>query len=218
MPGTLEDFAAAIRDIIGTCRDAEQGFRAAADAVTDPLLKDLFEQYSRQRAGFADEIQEAVKAMGFETAHPSGVGGVVHGAWMTIKGLFTGHSDVAILEETERGEDWSVKAYRKAMDVTMPSELRPLIERQYEQVLVAHDHIKALRDARRSRQEPPPPVQSTVAPPVQSSVPPPPPVTAMGSAVVPVDAGLIPPAPMVPLTPVAPVEELPPAPVSPRDR
>jgi len=214
MPGTLEDFAAAIRDVIGTCRDAEQGFRSAADAVKDPLLKDLFEQYSRQRGAFADEIQEAVKAMGFETTHPSGVGGVVHGAWMTIKGLFTGHSDVAILEETERGEDWSVKSYRKAMDVTMPSELRPLIERQYQQVQVAHDHIRALRDARRPKQEPPPPpVHSTVAPP-------PPPVTATGSAVVPVDAGVMPPRVLDPLAPAEPVEveELPPAPVSPRDR
>ncbi len=73
----------------------------------------MFEQYSEQRGQLRHELQEAVKSMGFDTTHPSGVAAVLHGAWMTMKGTLTGHSEHAILEETERGEDWSLKTYRK---------------------------------------------------------------------------------------------------------
>src|SRR5207237_6123707 len=126
------------------CRDAEQGFRGAADAVTDPMLKTMFEQYSLQRGAFANELQTAVTTMGFDPTHPSGVAGVLHGAWMTLKGALTGNSAHAILVEAERGEDWSVKTYRDALATEMPIELRPIVERQYNQVQEAHNHIKTL--------------------------------------------------------------------------
>ena len=148
MPGTLHDYATAITNVIAICRDAEQGFRGAADAVNDPMLKEMFEQYSIERAGFASDLQTAVKSLGFDPTHPSGAGGVVHGAWMTVKGLVTGHSAHAILVETERGEDWSVKTYRDALATSLPVELRSIVERQYEQVQQAHNRIRALRDAK----------------------------------------------------------------------
>src|SRR5947199_2243676 len=114
MPGTLQGYATPITSVIAICRDAEQGFRGAADAVHDPMLKELFEQYSLQRGAFANDLQTAVKTMGFDPTHPSGVAGVLHGAWMTLKGALTGNSPHAILVEAERGEDWSVKTYRDA--------------------------------------------------------------------------------------------------------
>lgn len=155
MPGTLEDYAFAVGNLISTCRDAEQGFRAAADAVKQPALKEMFEHYSEQRGHFATELQEAVKSMGFDTSHPSGVGGVVHGAWMAIKGVLTGHNEGAILIETERGEDWSLKAYRDALEINLPVSIRSIIEQQYEQVRDAQQHIKLLREAVEPKEPPP---------------------------------------------------------------
>ncbi len=126
MPGTLEDYATAVTNVISICRDAEQGFRAAADAVKQPALKEMFEQYSEQRGRFANELQEAVKSMGFDTPHPSGIAGTLHGAWMTVKGALTSHSEHAILEETERGEDWSLKTYREALARNLPVGIRSI--------------------------------------------------------------------------------------------
>ena len=165
MPGTLEDYARAVTNVISTCRDAEQGFRAAADAVADPMLKELFEQYSLERGTFANELQAAVKMLGFDTPHPSGVGGLVHGIWMTIKGAFTGKNAHAILEEVERGEDWSVKTYREALALNLPIEVRSTIQKQYEQILQAHSRIRTLRDARAEHPTNTPPGPATpVAP------------------------------------------------------
>ncbi|HTW65443.1 MAG TPA: PA2169 family four-helix-bundle protein [Bryobacteraceae bacterium] len=147
MPGTLQDYAQAVHDVISVCRDAEQGFRGAAQAVNTPVIKQMFEEYSVQRAGFAGELQAAVKRLGFETINPQGMGGMLHASWMSLKGILTGHSVHAILVEAERGEDWSLKTYRVALAKTLPPEIASIMERQFEEVQKAHDRLANLCDA-----------------------------------------------------------------------
>src|ERR1700761_5108081 len=184
MPGTLQDYAHAVHDIISVCRDAEQGFRGAAQAVNAPAMKEMFEEYSVQRAGFAAELQAAEKALGFESTNPQGMGGLLHASWMSLKGMVTGHSVHAILVDTERGADYSINTYRAAMDKTLPPEFSSIIEKQFEEVQKAHDRIRLLRDATAPKsdtpekeKEPPKTVQPTgeqmhrVAPPAMTTEP-----------------------------------------------
>lgn len=63
-----------------------------------------------------------------------------------LKGVFTGHNEHQILEETELGEDLSVKHYREALSKALPPQLKPVVQRQYEEVQQAHDRIKSLRN------------------------------------------------------------------------
>ena len=44
-----------INDLIETLKDGQEGFRQAAEAVADPQLKSIFNEYSLQRARFAGE-------------------------------------------------------------------------------------------------------------------------------------------------------------------
>jgi uncharacterized protein (TIGR02284 family) len=134
MPGTLQDYAQAVHDVITVCRDGEQGFRGAAQAVKAPAIKEMFEQYSAQRAQFATELQAAVKALGFETIDPQGLGGVLYATWINLKGLLTGHDVHPILVEAERGEDWALKTYRTALGKSLPPEIAAIIEKQFEEV------------------------------------------------------------------------------------
>jgi uncharacterized protein (TIGR02284 family) len=154
MPGTLQDYAQAVHDVISTCRDAEQGFRGAAQAVNARTMKEMFQQYSAQRAQFAAELQGAVKALGFETTDPQGLGGMLHAGWMNLKGLLTGHDVHAILVEAERGEDWSEKTYRSALSKTLPPEIAAIIQKQFEEVQEAHNRIRSLRDSTAPPPEP----------------------------------------------------------------
>lgn len=159
MPGTLQDYAQAVHDVITVCRDGEQGFRGAAQAIKAPTMKEMFEQYSVQRGQFAAELQAAVKALGFETIDPQGLGGVLYAAWINLKGLVTGNDVHAILVEAERGEDWSLKTYRTALGKTLPPGIAAIVQKQFEQVQEAHDRIRSLRDATA-----PPPAPSNDAP------------------------------------------------------
>jgi|SRR5580658_5681146 uncharacterized protein (TIGR02284 family) len=159
MPGTLQDYAQAVHDVISVCRDGEQGFRGAAQAVNAPAIKEMFEQYSAQRAQFAVELQGAVKALGFEAIDPQGLGGMLFASWISLKGLATGHDVHGILVEAERGEDWSLKTYRTALGKTLPPEIAAIVQKQFQQVQEAHDRIRNLRDA----SAPPPPAPEPVA-------------------------------------------------------
>jgi uncharacterized protein (TIGR02284 family) len=147
MPGTLQDYAQAVHDVISINRDAEQGYRGAAHAVNDPTTKEMFSQYAAQRAGFAVEVQTAVRDLGFDAIDPQGVGGMLHASWMSLKGILTGHDVHAILVETERGEDSSLKTYRIALSKTLTPEIAAIIERQFAEVQAAHDRIRTLRDS-----------------------------------------------------------------------
>lgn len=141
------DYISAVNDVISICRDAEEGFSGAAKAVENPTLQNVFEEYSAQRAKFAKELQSAVRAAGGDASDPSGMAGKLHSAWINLKGVLTGHSEHQILVETERGEDLSVQRYRDALDKQdLPPDLRSILQEQYEEVKLAHNHIRNLRD------------------------------------------------------------------------
>ena len=142
-----KDTVSAANDVISICKDAQEGFRAAADAVNNPTLKQTFEQLSSQRGAFARELETLVNKMGGDADDPAGTKGKLHGAWIKLKGAVTGHSEHEILEETERGEDLSVKTFQDALGKDLTPEIRSVLQNQYQQVQRAHNQIRALRDS-----------------------------------------------------------------------
>jgi len=147
MPGTLEETATAISRVISICRDAEQGFRGAANAARDPEMRELFLAYSDQHGSFAATLQEAVKALGYDAESPAGLGGMIYAGWIELKALVTSHDRHGILVEAERGEDWILSAYRDAADKSLPVGIRYLVDAQLAEVQKIHDHLKERRDA-----------------------------------------------------------------------
>ncbi|HLJ48550.1 MAG TPA: PA2169 family four-helix-bundle protein [Bryobacteraceae bacterium] len=146
MAETLHDFSAAVENLIAINRDAEQGFRAAADSVGDTVLKRMFVELSGQRAGFASEIQDAVRKIGFEPTNPLGASGTLHGVWIAFKGKMLANKEHAALEEAERGEDQSLRTYREAMALILQPELLTLLERQLAAIQESHARIRAFRN------------------------------------------------------------------------
>jgi len=144
MPGTLEEAVTAISRIISICRDAEQGFRGAANAARDVELRNLLLKYSDQHGGFAAKLQEAVKALGYEAESPGGLGGMIYGGWVNLKALVTSHDRYGILVEAERGEDWILSTYRDAVDKSFPVGIRPIIDAQLAEIQRAHDYLSGM--------------------------------------------------------------------------
>ena len=146
MQDTSPDFVSAVNHVISVCKDAQEGFEGAAEAVKNPQLSAMFREYSSQRSSFASELEAALSNLGAKADHPSGVAGKLHSGWMALKGALTGHSSHQILEETERGEDLSLKRYQDALAHQLPEPIRVLLERQYKEVQEAHNRIRGLRD------------------------------------------------------------------------
>ncbi len=136
---------ATLNDLIETCRDGENGFRAAAGAVKDHHVKGLFERYARQRGQMVRELEEQVGRLGGTAATSGTTSGALHRGWMNMKSLVTGSDEAAIIAEAERGEDVAKSAFEKALaGGSLPAGARELVEQQAAIVRTTHDEVRAL--------------------------------------------------------------------------
>ena len=136
-----------LNDLIETCRDGQEGFSTAAEAVGDTELKRLFHEYSRQRARFVGDLQDEVRRLGGDAENSGSITASLHRGWMGLRAAVTGRDDAAILAECERGEDAAVANYRAALGRDLPSNVRSLVERQFAEVKAAHDRVRSLEKA-----------------------------------------------------------------------
>jgi uncharacterized protein (TIGR02284 family) len=138
-----------LNNLIETCRDGQNGFKEASENVESPELKKFFNEIVLERSQFAGELQQEVQRLGGDPENTGSTAGAIHRAWMDIKGSLTGRDDHSILNECESGEDSALNAYRDALkDENLPSNIRSIVERQFNSVQQVHNRVKQLRDSR----------------------------------------------------------------------
>jgi uncharacterized protein (TIGR02284 family) len=146
MANDTNDIRSTLNGLIETCKDGETGFRESAQRLTGAATKSRFETYATQRADFASQLQGLVSKLGGEAETSGSTSGGLHRGWINLKAAITGNDDHAILEEAERGEDVAVKNYRDAMAKDFPSDIRAIIEKQFQTIQQTHNEVKMLRD------------------------------------------------------------------------
>jgi len=145
-----DDIISTLNALIETSKDGEEGFRSAAENVEDSRLKTFFLHRSQEVGSSVRELQDLVRSLGGEPAESSSIGGTLHRRWIDIKTAFTRNDTVAVLNETERGEDVALSAYRKAAEQELPTHVKFVVVRQLEGAKRNHDQVKQLRDAFRA--------------------------------------------------------------------
>jgi uncharacterized protein (TIGR02284 family) len=142
---------AVLNNLIETLKDGQEGFKQAAEGVSDPKLKSLFREYSDQRSRFAGALQTEARTLGKEKLETSSsAAGALHRGWINLKSAITGGDEHAILAECERGEDSAVEEYKKALDDGLSPSAQELVSLQFAEIKAAHDRIRSLRDATKS--------------------------------------------------------------------
>jgi uncharacterized protein (TIGR02284 family) len=142
-----DDVVDTLNDLIETCRDGEEGFRACAEDVKRTDLKPLFERAAQRCAAAARELQSLVQGYGGKPERSGSLAGSAHRRWVDIKSAIMGKDDAAVLAECERGEDVAKGSYQKALDKDLPADVRAVVERQYQGVLQHHDAVRNLERA-----------------------------------------------------------------------
>jgi uncharacterized protein (TIGR02284 family) len=127
------------------CKEGQEGYAAAANAIRNTDLKKLFKTYSRQRGQFVDELRAELRRLG-GTSEKSAGAGSVHKGWFTRSGS-PAEDEGVVIAECERGEDRAVKAYEDALASQLPEDLQTLVKHQFLQVEESHDLIRALEKA-----------------------------------------------------------------------
>jgi uncharacterized protein (TIGR02284 family) len=139
-----------LNKLIETSKDGEFGFRDAAEKAVSPDLKQTLQRRAEQCHEGAVELQALVVQLGGHAEDGGTVAGAAHRGWMAVKGSLTGNTDLAILEECERGEDVAMKHYREALDSGLPATAQAVVERQYLGVKHNHAQVRALREQARA--------------------------------------------------------------------
>lgn len=141
-----DDVIDVLNDVLESCRDGEYGFQASAEHADSGELKGIFQRHSRECAAAAVELEQEIRRLGGDPSSGGTVAGAMHRGWVSVKSALSTRDDKSVLEECERGEDAAVARYRKALNATLPKEVRVLLERQAQGARRNHDEIKALRD------------------------------------------------------------------------
>jgi uncharacterized protein (TIGR02284 family) len=139
-----EELIECLNDLIQTCRDGENGFQTAADHVKDPSLKELFSEYSVQRAQFASELESEVRQLGGTPSRMGSVSAAFHRGWIDIKSIVTGGSDQAIIAECERGEEAAIENYQRVLKQNLPPNVLPVGKHQFTELKRSYDRIREL--------------------------------------------------------------------------
>lgn len=144
-----DDVIGKLNGLIEICKDGQEGFKSASEGVDRSDLKSAFYEYSQQRSQFAGELQGLVRSLGGDPEQSGSFSGAIHRGWMDIKAAVTGKDEEAILNECERGEDHAKAAYADALECVLPANVAEVVRRQSQDVISAHDRVKALRNAER---------------------------------------------------------------------
>jgi uncharacterized protein (TIGR02284 family) len=95
-------------------------------------------------------LRQVISRLGGEPQERGSIAGAVHRGWVNLKAAAAGRTDLAILEECERGEDVAKARYRKALEAQLPDDIRTIVQKQYDGVQRNHDQVRDLRDRYRA--------------------------------------------------------------------
>lgn len=144
------DLIDTLNHLVSTCKDGEFGFRSCAEHVKSESLRSVFSARADECRQAAAELQSLIQQNGGKPDDGGTATGAMHRGWVAVKATLTGSSDLAMLEECERGEDTAMERYRQALEEPLPPEALLVIQRQYEGVKRNHAQVRSLRDTARA--------------------------------------------------------------------
>ncbi len=120
-----------LEEILEKNRDAEKGYKKAAENAENPSLKAFFIDKSRDRESFNAELKREMVVNYKEIDDDGSFTGTMHRVWMDVKALFSADNDESMLEEAIRGEKASVEEYAEVLNNTdLPASIATILRQQ----------------------------------------------------------------------------------------
>lgn len=134
---------AVLNRLIERCRDAERGFRLAAEEARDTDLRTRLERLADERHRFAEQLlPHAYRLGGASTAEGSRLA-TLHRGWILLRAELALNHDCALLHEAARGERFAAAAYDHASHELVLPNARELVSAQESSVRATRDELAA---------------------------------------------------------------------------
>lgn len=148
MENVKESTVEILHDILKLHNDRIEGYEMAINDTNDIDLKALFGRYAEQSRAMVSDLTVSIERAGGKVPDSTTFLGKVHKAWMELKSALSKDDRHGILNSVEQGEDAIVDAYKEAVkdDSQVFMSVRTTLIQQQDEIMQAHNHIKALRD------------------------------------------------------------------------
>lgn len=150
MDTTLKATKESLKDLILLNNDRYEGYQKAIEQTKDQDLKQLFSRLSEESKKFSSELQTHFPEKEDMPKHDETMNsGKLYRVWMDIKNALSTNDRHSVLAACEYGEDVIKKGYEDALKMRdeLNADVLPVIHRQYDSILEAHNRVKALRDS-----------------------------------------------------------------------
>src|SRR5207248_824093 len=118
-----------VKDLIVINNDRYEGYKKAAEETKDFDLKEMFNKFSEQSRGFADELRKLVKDTTEQPKRDETKNtGKLYRVWMDVKAAISNNDRKAVLTSCEFGEDTAKKHYDEAIENNKDLEPSALTE------------------------------------------------------------------------------------------
>ena len=121
--------------LIGVCIDSEKRYRHAAKDVSRADLESFFDRQAELSKRTADELQNQRKHLGVIKDESGTLAGVLDRAAMDLSVMMS-KGDSGVVDWCRKDAEIVIWEYEKALAERLPSDLRPLLERQLREVRI----------------------------------------------------------------------------------
>jgi uncharacterized protein (TIGR02284 family) len=104
----------------------------------------MFSSYASQRASYAADLKREVALLGEKPKESGHATAAFHRGWMSVKEA-VGNRDKVIIDECEAGEDRAIKAYKDALQESLPPAILQLVRSQLAGVTESHNKLRSLK-------------------------------------------------------------------------
>jgi uncharacterized protein (TIGR02284 family) len=132
-------------DLIITTIDSIRGYEHSADHADAGRYAHFFRSMAGERRNVVARLQSASRTLGGIPADYGSTAAAVHRRWEDLRHVLGG-GDEALVKEVERGEDYLLEEFERALgDDNISAPTRALIKECHESVLHGHDRASALK-------------------------------------------------------------------------
>jgi uncharacterized protein (TIGR02284 family) len=141
-----QDEISTLNTLIATLIDSVTGYEDSAANIDNSRLKELFRDSARERQRVVEELRSEVLRLGGNPEDDGSFLGKTHQRFLDLKAAIAGRDEKAVINETERGEDYLKEKFETALNSgTLSGESRAVVERAYQSVRKGHDQVSSLK-------------------------------------------------------------------------
>ena len=141
-----QDEISTLNTLIATLIDSVTGYEDSAANIDNSRLQELFRDNARERQQVVEDLRSEVRRLGGNPEDDGSFLGKTHQRFLDLKAAIAGHDEKAVINETERGEDYLKEKFETALNGgTLSGESRAVVERAYQSVRKGHDQVSSLK-------------------------------------------------------------------------